>query len=473
MPAPSPFLVGNLNTPEDIAGVALDFDSARNVTLNGSTVAAWGSIGPTSVTVSQANAGQQPPYAVALRTGIPTIHFSPTASTYLLGPLLDSSLPTGDVTIFVVARSGTLGLMVQGSALSLGSQDGGGSLGGPNISYGANNFLIGAAPVAGVTGTTIANQFNSRITNQWVLNSYTRSGGSSGLGASVTFRMQGTGGDLLQTSGTQDYTSAAASNFAIGRETAAGGYFQGDIARIVVYNRALSDSERQYVEQTLAAKYNFAKPIIPTPHCIYRYRADVGVAVQGSSVINWLDSGGFGNSMNTFGATDPLYVINGAAPGKNSIRLNGTTDRLLNPTPWQQAQPVTVFAVLKQITNVANARILDGTNAHDLCITQTGSGGNIQLTNGAAGPTVDLGFNWAVLGIVSSGTTSQLAVNGVVSATSGGTSSWMGPTFGASYDGAAGSFANFEVASLIGYNIDLRPDDFITVTNSLRNEYSI
>jgi hypothetical protein len=64
-------------------------------------------------------------------------------------------------------------------------------------------------------------------------------------------------GSLID-SGSKTYDTtldAPSSKFVIGEEIAGNGYNDMEIAAVIVYDRALSDSERQQVEQYLADKY--------------------------------------------------------------------------------------------------------------------------------------------------------------------------------------------------------------------------
>jgi alpha-tubulin suppressor-like RCC1 family protein len=137
--------------------------------------------------------------------------------------------------------------------------------------------------------------------------------------------------------------------------------WDGDIQEILVYNRALSDSERHGIEGYLADKYQTYSPYatwplayssavqaeinlhqwnqaqansyvamqnnnrtVPTNGLTAWYRADTGVTYDSSNnVTGWADQSGNYPATQTTSGAEPLYVSNDLG-GKPALRFNGS-----------------------------------------------------------------------------------------------------------------------------------------------------
>jgi len=74
-------------------------------------------------------------------------------------------------------------------------------------------------------------------------------------------------------------------------------FFVGDIAEIIIYNRAITTTERQQVEGYLANKYAIQLPNINNMFLPQLWlKADAGVTTSGSNVTSWTDQSGNGNN---------------------------------------------------------------------------------------------------------------------------------------------------------------------------------
>src|SRR5262249_6186428 len=93
-------------------------------------------------------------------------------------------------------------------------------------------------------------------------------------------------------------------------------YYAGDVAEVLVYNRALTEMERQGLEQLLGNKYG-----LPTPPAITQQPAAVPVAKGGSATLSVTASGSaplayqwWFNGTAVSGALSSTYTINDVQP---------------------------------------------------------------------------------------------------------------------------------------------------------------
>jgi type II secretory pathway pseudopilin PulG len=156
----------------------------------------------------------------------------------------------------------------------------------------------------------------------------------------------------------------------IGMYDGGGFYFLGDMAEILIYNRALSTTERNGIESYLGTKYNiFIDPVSSTTAIsntlqlwldatdtskVFTGSGCTGVPSDGSSVGCWMDKST--NSYNAAQATataQPTFK-KGILKGRDAIMFDGTSDSLVAPVPFGTSAQTstTIFSVLQ--SEVAN-----------------------------------------------------------------------------------------------------------------------
>jgi prepilin-type N-terminal cleavage/methylation domain-containing protein len=142
-----------------------------------------------------------------------------------------------------------------------------------------------------------------------------------------------------------------------------GHWWNGDIAEIVVYNKALSVDERRKVERVLAEKWAVA---YDDP------RRVPGIALwldandpdgdfdsndnpaNGAAVATWVDKSG--NGMNAVAGTSPIFTTN----AMNGLPvLNFAASKVLNNTTFALNTTVSTFAVVRPSTGSSYKRVIN------------------------------------------------------------------------------------------------------------------
>jgi len=109
------------------------------------------------------------------------------------------------------------------------------------------------------------------------------------------------------------------------------GFFSGDIAELIVFNVALSATDRARIEKYLAAKWGGTSGIEPTP----------GVGA-------WYDkSGNARHATQTTAANRPTISAT-TINARNTLTWNGSTSRLRTTTSAGMGQTMSLFAVVKR-----------------------------------------------------------------------------------------------------------------------------
>ena len=233
---------------------------------DGANVSSWSDSSGTSNTATQSTTARQPVYVKNQLNGYPVVRFTQASQHYLQFDF--SSLVASDFTLVVVEKrpSGTLN-----TAYFFGNSD---SNYGLQFGYSTNSslrFRFGnpQSTLDGTPGT--ANQFNITVGRLEQATGRTEyvNGSSAGSNATLTNIPSGNTGY-------------------IGRGDT-GGYYQGDIAEIMVFNGALSSGDREKVEGYLAEKYDL-RSYLPGGHT-YKSSLPTGTA-QAVDYIEILDESG-------------------------------------------------------------------------------------------------------------------------------------------------------------------------------------
>ena len=101
-----------------------------------------------------------------------------------------------------------------------------------------------------------------------------------------------------------------------------------DVAELIVYNAAVSDSVRKTVEQYLATKYGLPQSTIPTAGLQLWLRADAGVDTLNGTVSRWHDQSGNGNDAIQASASRQPLLVAGRLNGIPVVRFDGVNDKL-------------------------------------------------------------------------------------------------------------------------------------------------
>ncbi len=238
------------------------------MTQNGSTVARWDDVSGSGNDASQGICSAQPALVLNTLNGLPVVRFDGSSTC------LTTAAPVTTSTQYSMFVVSTLGGVNGPIYNGLPSTNGYGFYRSNSADYGLNYGGV-SAPVFGPTQTSGFQTLEAQRD-------------SSGT---TTFYQNGT-----PSGGTSTATPNEPSNL-----TTIGGLwsnqiFQGDIAEILVYNRALSTTERQQVEQYLHQKYFVPRQSLPSHGLVLSLDGD-HVLFNGPLTTQWFDLSGHGNRL--------------------------------------------------------------------------------------------------------------------------------------------------------------------------------
>lgn len=212
---------------------------------DGDSIALWPDASGNGNDATQSTEINRPIYKTSIKNGKPVVRFD-GSNDFMLAP----SLGLGSASLFVVAKQD---LVKTSGAHALISTR-------PNTTYMELYLGSSASPEVGQvvaqisTGSFVGNRNGSPSTSWSLVEAIFKGDSTPSIRAGINGSLsEGIDFGSLPSS----YSINGTSNFTIGQlgGIIAGYYFDGDIAEIVVYSRALSDSERQDVEAYLTAKY--------------------------------------------------------------------------------------------------------------------------------------------------------------------------------------------------------------------------
>ncbi len=168
-----------------------------------------------------------------------------------------------------------------------------------------------------------------------------------------------------------------------------GNWFNGMVAEVLLYDRALSMSELGQVGYYLGRKYGLLDvptgstvpggfaPNTPASGLLYHLDASVGVSTDGLAVTSWADQGHAGNNF-AQSDTDKQPVLLAGGVGGNglpAIRFDGTVDYDLADqlVLSDSTSPQTIVVVNSALSQRMNDGMI-GRNDGDLGIRQSGDG---------------------------------------------------------------------------------------------------
>jgi len=207
--------------------------SPVSVVANGSAVQTWRDLSGNGYDAMQVNASHQPQVSSTPINGLPAVHFDGTSS-YLNLPFPMSAATAGDLFVVLRAQSAS------GTAMHVLSLSGRlqypGTDGQISDSFGSVTDHLVGSPGADITqvhfynATSSSTEWTARLDRQVLFTTPTN---NVAMGSGTPAPVIGAG-----------YTGSTLSN-----------WFAGDVAELIVYDHVLTDSERQNVQQQLAAKY--------------------------------------------------------------------------------------------------------------------------------------------------------------------------------------------------------------------------
>jgi len=333
--------------PVDVAGLQLWLDAAdpNSVTLSGSNVTQWRDKSGNGTNASQATTSNQPIYQSNSMNGLPSIQFNAISRNNLVcfdTPAFDFG--TSARSAFFVIRNNFVSGTVAASPHWFW----------PKTGNGTNALsLVGwiSATVQGQAGGASAT-FNR---NQILLLGY-RFGITSAYeelfsnATTVATATKTTGGSSYANA-TSGYRIGGLDNLDVGSSTY---WFDGNIGEILLFNRALTSSERQQIEGYLARKWGLASvqasPPLPTTisgiNAWYDGADPLGTGVPPSvntSLGTWYDKSG--NGRNASGGVSPTFVSGG-------VSFNGSSSYLNMSIPYSSNYSIFLVATNTSVSQV-------------------------------------------------------------------------------------------------------------------------
>ena len=222
-------------------------------------------------------------------------------------------------------------------------------------------------------------------------------------------------------------------------------HWQGDIAEVIVYDRALSSTEMDQAGYYLQSKYGLAWDLPANGRELW-LRADAGVTTDASGMVTrWDDvSGTGGYAVADAGVGPHLVPSEGSANGQPTLRFNGADERMGIVTHVLTGSPeeYTIFAVAKADRN-SNPSILGlRTNTPFLQLDQDAAGHARFIVRNAGGTTA------TALGDIHTG---DYGIYTAMMTESGGTS-----TAHIYFDGVLEGTASADFGGAIDFNVAQR-----------------
>jgi len=338
--------------PDALSGLAFWVKADAGITTNANGVSGWADQSGAGHDAS-VETGKEPTFisSVSELDGKPTLRFDGTERMKILGDILPDGVESFTIIAMARVKTGSAGGPIMGFRTA-----GEFPLVYLDITLDSPRFIVMNGPpttaanatASSVTGTGFYGMFGGRLTKNnataWTsevfLNSATALTSSTTATADFSAYPNLTSGDR--------YIGAWAS-----------GYFTGAISEIIIYNRALSDSEMSDVWGYMKSRYHNDIPAVEEVAGLAAwFRADSGVsqsdlvygfidATNGAAADLWLDSSsGMKDAFNSWDA-GPTYKINivGGLPATEFVATAQNVFNLTTPIATNISQ-MTVFAVL-------------------------------------------------------------------------------------------------------------------------------
>ena len=250
-----------------------------------------------------------------------------------------------------------------------------------------------------------------------------------------------------------------------------------EFSEVLIYSVTHNTTQRNAVMEYLKNKYNIwdlsNNPISTTPFSWYDTSDTDWMVKDGSNYVSlWKDKSGFVKHLTQATASkQPLY-------GSNGITFDGVDD-ILETVSFSQAQPISLFMVLEQVTWESGQYILIGKDgeANNIRIAQRPSSAQVAAYSSGAdwADPIEVGTGaFKIVSIIFNGVSNSLIqVNKGTPVTSGAWST-AGINTGLYLGGGSGlSFANIRIKESLIYTEAVSPTDRGLIQDYLINKYSI
>ena len=253
---------------------------------------------------------------------------------------------------------------------------------------------------------------------------------------------------------------------------AGGNFGVGLVAEILHYNVALSDADRQKVQNYLADKYviTFPPPFNPSQIAGLKgwWAADSLALADGTPVDSLQDQSGHTNTATATGATRPVMATNAA--GKRVIRFDSTSQSYLSLATALPDTTWTILVVMKPLNSGSILASIGSITAYGTCGPHFWAGFQHQLDCAGVGylytPDGDDAFH-----VLTGASTAEMFRDGVALTKGAGTAFGGGAfdMFGRRYV----QTSDGDIAEILFYDSVLSVSDRVKAENYLRLKYGI
>ena len=365
-----------LDSPRDISGLVLWLNAEDEVFAPDAKMPVWADRSGCGNHATQTNAAAQPAFVTNVVNGLPAVRFTRSSSQLFLPVSAFNGMENlRDFSLFVVCRWG--GQATSGIFGAWGSS--------ANTHFEIDNsngqLRLRVAALDSIRAS------NTVTPNVWCQVAGVMNGSGDTPGAAVFHD------GLLRGAMEKDPGNTALSGhttMAIGNSDS-GRNFGGDIAEVVIFNRALSAAERRRVERYLAVRYglplvNLAEPELHT---------NFGLNANGETVVLTMPDGTVADSMDVPALpTDASYGLSPDATGTPAFFDVPTPNAVNTSTAYDAPVALPIFSHERGIYDAPfNLALAHGDPAADVYYTLDGSeptaasgtlyAGTIAITNTA------------------------------------------------------------------------------------------
>jgi hypothetical protein len=338
-----------------LAANTIDTTNASQVSQAGGSfyVANWLDSSGNGLQASQSATWRQPLYVPNAVNGEPALLFSGT------GEYLTTTLPqiTGNKSIFVVEQrvDNQLRCEISSSAVTSGLYLG--------SAYGASVETAGRLYVSQDIATP-------GYVGGYILKSFIRSGGTCTLGVNGYSTSAQVPDEAAGT-----YTISDPGSF----------HFAGQIAEVLVYNRAVSSTEQQLIEDYLSQKYGLWEAWLQDRTGLNLW-LDAGAVSTGTNtqypqvsgtalaVNTWLDRSTYGSNATQSGAANqPLYWVSGNGTMRPTLRFDGAAAKYMTTALPQISGDKSIFVYERRRVDSALGREISSTGSVGHALENAGS----------------------------------------------------------------------------------------------------
>jgi hypothetical protein len=509
-------------TPAVANGLQAWFRADKGIGKDASNkVSAWHDVSGHSFQVAQtADASRQPLWVASATYGQPAVQFDGT--TFLRTPgLVDAQVGSSDVTVITVAIPAAT-QPAYSSLVDLSSDT-------------VRGYVVGQV------GTS-TNQFQLWFTDAAQSGWYSSPviSTTAGVAQIITVVKNGTVATGYRNGSSQGTASVPAamltplSALAIGNRASGNYGYSGQIAEVLIYNRALTDTERQQVESTLTAKYlnpdldgdglpdawemlqfgtlgygaaddpgavgrtlaqSYQQSLSPWPSPVVSaglrawYQAGVGLNKDASNkVTQWSDLSGHGNHVvqTTDATRQPLWVAS-ATNAQPAVQFDGTTFLKTAAAVDVQAGSIDVTVITVAVpaaTQPAYASLVDlsADTSRGFVVGQVGASTNqfqLWFTDAAqsgwySGPAAGTTAGATqVVTVVKNGTTATSFINGAAQGSASVPATMLDPVAALAVGNrASGNYGyNGKIAEVLVYNRALSDTERTQIEAALQAKY--